>query len=183
LEKYISSRGDEYDLYSSDVADTVAVANSLEAKNVELLSELNLLMISSVPALIAIVVIVGVKLSRGIIVPIRSLIRATGELARGNYEAELGDIGKDETELLSSRFDEMRRELKERDRNKDEFIKIAAHELRTPIQPIISYVELARKNIVDKDKALAEIDVQAKRLVRLSSDLLDVAKSDTGVLS
>lgn len=183
LEQYISSRGNEYYMRSDEVVETITESNSLGATNAKLLADLNILMFILVPASIAIVFIAGIKLSRSIIGPIKSLIRATDELARGNYEADLGKIRTDETGLLASRFDQMRRELQEKDRNRDDFIKIASHELRTPIQPIIAYVELARKNIVGKEKALAEIEVQAKRLVRLSADLLDVAKSDNGTLT
>jgi signal transduction histidine kinase len=58
-----------------------------------------------------------------------------------------------------------------------EFINVAAHELRTPIQPILSTAEILRSKI--KDKGMNEsLEVQiknAKRLQRLSQDLLDVA--------
>lgn len=183
LERYIASRGDEYEIRSNEVADAVMISNKLAERSFELSSQLNRILPVAVLGLTAVVAIVGLKLSRSIIRPINNLISATDELAKGNYEARLGGIGKDETGLLASRFDQMRKELKERDCNKNEFIKIASHELRTPIQPILGYVELARKNIVDKDKALFEIEIQAKRLSRLATDLLNVAKSDSGELT
>lgn len=83
----------------------------------------------------------------------------------------------DETEMYKAR-----KQLETAKQMRDEFIKIAAHELRTPIQPILGYAELARKNIVDKDKALDEIYTQALRLGRLATDLLDVTNIETGSL-
>jgi two-component system, OmpR family, sensor histidine kinase VicK len=64
-----------------------------------------------------------------------------------------------------------------------EFITIAAHELRTPLQPIISYNDLALKNKIDKNRAMRVIDKQARRLQKLANDLLAVSKIETGSLS
>jgi signal transduction histidine kinase len=59
-----------------------------------------------------------------------------------------------------------------------EFINIAAHELKTPIQPILSLTELLRTQIKDvKQQELLDITIRnARRLQRLSNDILDVAK-------
>ncbi|AIC14759.1 sensor histidine kinase [Nitrososphaera viennensis] len=73
--------------------------------------------------------------------------------------------------------------LKAADKIKDDFINIAAHELRTPLQPIISYSDLALNGMADKDEALKVIDRQAKRLQKLSSDILDVSRIESGNLS
>jgi signal transduction histidine kinase len=72
--------------------------------------------------------------------------------------------------------------LKAADKMKDDFINIAAHELRTPLQPIITYNDLALNGLVDKDEALKVIDRQAKRLQKLSSDILDVSRIESGNL-
>lgn len=72
--------------------------------------------------------------------------------------------------------------LKAADKIKDDFINIAAHELRTPLQPIITYSDLALNGVVDKDEALRIIDRQANRLQKLSSDLLDSSRIESGNL-
>ena len=48
-------------------------------------------------------------------------------------------------------------ELKNHDRQQQEFINIAAHELRTPIQPILSLTEVLRSKIKDTEQ-LAMLD-------------------------
>jgi SSS family transporter len=70
-------------------------------------------------------------------------------------------------------------DLVAKDKLKDEFLKIASHELRTPVQPILGYSELALKGLVPPVKALTEIHKEAKRLRQLSSDILDVSKIET----
>jgi two-component system, OmpR family, sensor histidine kinase VicK len=71
--------------------------------------------------------------------------------------------------------------LKEVQKMKDEFINIAAHELRTPIQPILGLSEVLHAKIKDTEQRqlLDTITRNAKRLQRLTSDILDVTKIET----
>ena len=66
---------------------------------------------------------------------------------------------------------------------KDEFINVAAHELRTPIQPILGLSELVRSKLKVEDRELIQfIDIinrNAKRLQRLTEDILDVTKIES----
>jgi signal transduction histidine kinase len=75
--------------------------------------------------------------------------------------------------------------LKEHDRMQQEFINVAAHELRTPIQPILGASEMISDDFSDSpDKGTMPIDREtaemifrnAKRLERLSSDILQVSR-------
>lgn len=74
-------------------------------------------------------------------------------------------------------------QLKEHERMEKEFIDIAAHELRTPLQPIISYNALALKNKIHKDVAMRVIDRQARRLQKLATDLLEASRIESGNLT
>src|SRR5215210_3896120 len=82
--------------------------------------------------------------------------------------------------------------LKEMDKMKDEFINVAAHELRTPIQPIIGLSEVLRSKMRNNDSgnnsaaSIAEnqeyIDVilrNGQRLGKLVEDVLDVTKIES----
>src|SRR5215831_4191080 len=79
---------------------------------------------------------------------------------------------------------EMFEELKVHDRVQREFINVAAHELRTPIQPILALTEVLRSQIKDvKQRELLDITIRnAKRLQRLTEDILDVTKIETKTL-
>jgi signal transduction histidine kinase len=59
-----------------------------------------------------------------------------------------------------------------------EFINVAAHELRTPIQSVLGYTELLLEGETDdrKKQALIRILHQSERLRKLASDILDVAR-------
>src|SRR6266487_130781 len=74
-------------------------------------------------------------------------------------------------------------QLKVHDRMQNEFINVAAHELRTPIMPILGDAEYIEhkfditNEIVEVDKeTITSIIRNAKRLDRLASDILDVTR-------
>jgi len=73
--------------------------------------------------------------------------------------------------------------LKEADKMKTEFINVAAHELRTPIQPIVGLGEVLRsKNRFKAEEYEEYLDViirNARRLQQLADDILDVTKIES----
>jgi signal transduction histidine kinase len=136
--------------------------------------------------------------------PIFALTQATSKVKNGILDVSVKQKGSDELSILSECFNSMidsirdhnrrqteltkqleaaNEELKQKDRLKDEFINVAAHELRTPIQPILGLSEVLRSrkvsdmglNIAD-DEFLSIIIRNAKRLQQLSADILDIAK-------
>ncbi|HMK18726.1 MAG TPA: PAS domain-containing protein [Chitinophagaceae bacterium] len=77
-------------------------------------------------------------------------------------------------------------EMKKHEQLKDDFIKIASHELKTPVTTIRGYVQLLmqmNKNGNDQMliSSLATIDKHVSKLTKLISDLLDVTKIETGI--
>ena len=76
-------------------------------------------------------------------------------------------------------------ELKYKDQLKNEFINIAAHEMKTPIQPILGLAELlSQKGIyTETDKKFLDIIFRnAKRLMQLAEEILDVTRIESGSL-
>jgi signal transduction histidine kinase len=75
------------------------------------------------------------------------------------------------------------RQLKEADRRKDEFLATLAHELRNPLAPLRTSLELIRIS-GDSPAAVAEVreemEEQLALLVRLVDDLLDVSRITSG---
>jgi signal transduction histidine kinase len=72
--------------------------------------------------------------------------------------------------------------LKEADKMKTEFINVAAHELRTPIQPILGLTQVLRSGRLDAEQYNEFLDViyrNAKRLLQLADDILDVTKIES----
>ncbi|MDQ3869508.1 MAG: sensor histidine kinase, partial [Thermoproteota archaeon] len=83
--------------------------------------------------------------------------------------------------LANKKLESANEQLKVHDNMQNEFINIAAHELRTPIQPILGLSETLKSKIKDNEQ-LTLIDVisrNAKRLRRLTEDILDVTRIES----
>ncbi|OOQ59324.1 PAS domain-containing protein [Mucilaginibacter pedocola] len=76
-------------------------------------------------------------------------------------------------------------EQKELQRQKDDFLGIASHELKTPVTSIKAYAQvlgamLAKDGEDKKAGMVAKMDAQLNRLTNLIGDLLDVTKINSG---
>ena len=76
-------------------------------------------------------------------------------------------------------------QLKRHDKMQKDFINIAAHELRTPIQPILGLTEIlrSRTNDAEEIKLLEVVGRSARRLQRLTEDILDVTRIENQSLN
>jgi signal transduction histidine kinase len=85
------------------------------------------------------------------------------------------------------RLGRVERELRDVDRRKDEFLATLAHELRNPLGPIRSAVELLCRldpHVPERqDRARKAIARHTGHLVRLVDDLLDVARISQGKIT
>jgi len=147
--------------------------------------------------------------------PIFTLTQAISKVKKGDLDVSVKQKGCDELSILSKSFNSMvqsirdyskkqneltkhlegvNEELKYKDQLKDEFINIAAHELRAPIQPIIGLSEVirSRRSISNNstiggkagsdDEFLDIITRNAKRLQALSENILDITKIESMTL-
>jgi signal transduction histidine kinase len=84
---------------------------------------------------------------------------------------------------------ELSQKLENQDKLKKEFISIVAHELRTPVQPILGRAELLKSEIESGDydlnslrEAVEMIIRNSQRLHRLTDDLLTVSRIERNIL-
>jgi len=84
---------------------------------------------------------------------------------------------RESNEMLTIQYEK----VKESEKMKDEFINIAAHELRTPIQPILGLSDIIYTKVKDEElHELLDIIIRnAKRLQRLTNNLLDITKIES----
>ena len=78
-------------------------------------------------------------------------------------------------------------ELREMDIKKDQFISIAAHELKTPLTSIHGFSQLLQNrkvanNFTKRNKYLKIMDHETKRLSKLVGDILDLSRIDLGTV-
>ena len=122
------------------------------------------------------------------------LYRKTIELNRLNAELEARvRMRTNDLEASLRRLRESEAQLRhqgealaEADRRKDEFLALLAHELRNPLAPIRSAVELLRQPETTKSQLewiRNIIDRQVSHLVRLVNDLLDASRISRGKMT
>ena len=82
---------------------------------------------------------------------------------------------------LYEHLKEANEQLKQHDKMQNEFINLAAHELRTPIQPILGLTEVVYSQIKNPEQLelLDTVIRNAKRLKRLADDIVDVTKIES----
>ena len=78
--------------------------------------------------------------------------------------------------IQTKELQETTKKLTYHDKLQKEFIDIAAHEFRTPIQSVLGYSEMIHANLKNFDMYFDKIIRNAKRLEKLTEDVLDVSR-------
>lgn len=124
--------------------------------------------------------IIAIIVMTGVVALIASLVMS--------WNKRLQTAVNEKTAELQSAVDSLEKaniRLQEHDKMQQEFINVAAHELRTPIQPLLGASEIINdefkrypeNNKLEIDRETADILFRnAKRLERLSSDILQVTR-------
>lgn len=96
-------------------------------------------------------------------------------------QSELNEQIRQANEKLEAAYNR----LEEHERIQKEFINVAAHELRTPVQPLLGVTEIIEQTLNGKERTeitkeeLEMLIRNAKRLARLSSDILEVSRIES----
>jgi len=138
--------------------------------------------IFAIAALVALgaAAIVAVDLGRRLTRPLRAAQAATGRIAAGDLAARVPEpVGDDELAQLSRSVNAMAEAL-ERSRGLErQFLLAVSHDLRTPLTSIRGWAEaIVDRSAPDAPEAAATILSEARRLERLVTDLLELAKLD-----
>lgn len=131
--------------------------------------------------------IISVLLWRTISWPIRDLEQGMAAVADGNfgYRLQVTPRRRDEFGHLSASFQSMSHQLAQLDRLKAEFVSVASHELKTPINVILGYLQLIDEGVYGPvspklHEIVRTLDSQTRSLSRLVHQLLDVSRFEAG---
>ena len=72
------------------------------------------------------------------------------------------------------------RDLQDADRRKDEFLAVLGHELRNPLAPVVTALEVMKRDHGAVERQLAIVERQARHMVRIVDELLDVSRISRG---
>jgi signal transduction histidine kinase len=132
-------------------------------------------------------VLIGVWLTQSVSGPIEELQTGMRSVAEGDFGHPLAIEAsrRDEFGRLAASYNSMAMQLRELDRLKAEFISVASHELKTPINVITGYLQLLRENVYGplsgkQAEVVETLQAQGKSLSKLVRGLLDVSRFEAG---
>jgi signal transduction histidine kinase len=137
----------------------------------------------ALPIALLVALAIGILLMRSISGPISELERGMHAIAEGDLTHKLGLATNEDTEFgrLAASYHTMARQLAELERLRAEFVGVASHELKTPINVIIGYLDLLKEGIYgtltpSQKDVLETISKQTDGLTRLVKRLLDISR-------
>jgi signal transduction histidine kinase len=132
-------------------------------------------------------VFIGLVIWRMIADPLRDFEAGMAAVAGGNFGHALGvsPDRQDEFGRLARSFRSMADQLAELNRLRAEFISVASHELKTPINVVLGYVQLLQEGVYGavtpkQREILKTLETQTGALARLVHQLLDISRFEAG---
>lgn len=156
------------------VADADQVVNAVERQT-----------LFAIGLVIVVTLLLSAYLAYRIVKPIKDLEGGVAAIEKGEFERKVLIDSEDELQDLGEAFNRMAAGLKRLQDLKNEFVFVAAHELRAPVTVIKGYLSMVFGGdagpLSPEVKAMLDpVDQANKNLQKLVEDLLAVARSDSG---
>jgi heavy metal sensor kinase len=183
----------EWRVFSQPVLDSegqiiawIQAAQSLGPVN-DTLKELRVQLFLGIPLILLFAGLGGYFLANRALRPIQQITQTAQEITAQDLSRRLAYRGtRDEIGSLAMTFDQMLGRLQSSFERERRFTGDAAHELRTPLTVLKGQIEVAlnrRRSPATYEKVLQELSAQVERLIRLSSGLLFLSRSDQQQIS
>jgi signal transduction histidine kinase len=132
-------------------------------------------------AAILLTLLAGILFSRKALAPVSKMVEKVGEISANRLDLRI-DTGRSRDEIaeLARTFNQMLDRLESSFEGQKQFVSNISHELRTPLAAIIAELEISafKGRTVDEYQETIRLILQdARRLSRLSNDLLDLARA------
>jgi two-component system OmpR family sensor kinase len=161
-------------VYSAPVSDVLRTVSTVRHE---------ILIAGAIALLVALVV--GYLVARALAQRVKRLELAAKQVASGEFTTPIPVDSKDELGQLAAAFNDMQRQLLQLEQARKKFIATASHELRTPVFSLGGFLELLEDDDLDPEtrrRFLDQVREQVRRLGKLSVDLLDLSRLESGSL-
>jgi len=150
-------------------------------------SQLAPLLIASGGAALLVAMLLVVLVGRTLTRPLTQLAAAAEDVAAGNYSRRVGIRGEDEIGKLGAAFDRMAEAVERARKVQRDFLANLSHELKTPLTSLIGFsqalVDGSLKSDADRARAATIVHEESERVLRMSQELLDLARVEAGSIS
>jgi two-component system OmpR family sensor kinase len=161
-------------VYSAPVSDVLRTVSTVRHE---------ILVAGGLALLVALVV--GYLVARALAQRVKRLELAAKQVAAGEFTTPIPVDSADELGQLAAAFNDMQQQLLQMEAARKKFIATASHELRTPVFSLGGFVELLEDEELDPEtrrRFLDQVREQVQRLGKLSVDLLDLSRLESGSL-
>jgi two-component system, OmpR family, sensor kinase len=161
-------------VYSAPVSDVLRTVSTVRHQ---------ILVAGALALLVALVI--GYLVARALAQRVKRLELAAKQVAAGEFSTPIPVDSADELGQLAAAFNDMQRQLLQLEQARKKFIATASHELRTPVFSLGGFVELLEDDELDPEtrrRFLDQVRHQVQRLGKLSVDLLDLSRLESGSL-
>ncbi|GAA4065501.1 sensor histidine kinase [Amphibacillus indicireducens] len=120
-------------------------------------------------------------ISRYFVDSIRSITKASEELATGDFSIRLSTDRQDELGRLMRSFNDLAKALGNMDEVRKQFVSNVSHEMQSPLTSIKGYARALKDGLVPEENQQEYLDIiyqEVDRLSRLSNNLLKLASLD-----
>jgi signal transduction histidine kinase len=130
---------------------------------------------------------IAIWLTRSVSQPVSDLEAGMAAVAEGDfsYTLSIAPSRRDEFGRLSASYASMSMQLAELDKLKAEFVSVASHEIKTPVNVLLGYLQLLQEGVygelTDRQMEVCRtLEQQCHALGRLVKQLLDVSRFEAG---
>lgn len=131
-------------------------------------------------------ILVTALLSRAFSRPLNELKAAAEDIAAGNYARRVGAAGGDEIGVVGQAFNRMAEAVERARAAQRDFLANVSHELKTPLTSLIGFsqalVDGSLTEDAERQRAATILHEEAQRVLRMSQELLDLARVEAGQL-
>ncbi|SDO74101.1 sensor histidine kinase [Actinacidiphila guanduensis] len=138
-----------------------------------------LLLIAGELAAMAIAVLLAVRLTAWVLLPIETLDRVTHDIATGRMKSRVeGSGGPPELRRLVRSFNEMADNVEAVLEQQRAFVADASHQLRNPLSALLLRIELLGLELPDGHMEAESVKEEGRRLAQVLDDLLGLAVAE-----
>ena len=165
-------------------AGRVVLVRSSASINALALQELLPRLIEAGLIALAVALALALLLSRAFARPLSELARAAEDLAAGNYARRVSIRSRDEIGVVARSFNRMAEAVERARTLQRDFLANVSHELKTPLTSLIGFsqalVDGSLETPKERARAAEIIHEEAQRVLRMSQELLDLARVEAG---
>jgi signal transduction histidine kinase len=145
------------------------------------------LVLQAAGAALLLALLVSPLVSRALTRPLGELQSAAEDIAAGNYARRVRLSGRDEIGVVGQAFNRMAEAVERTRRQQQDFLANVSHELKTPLTSLIGFSQAlmdgSLRSEKERERAAAILHEEAERVLRMSQELLDLARVESGQLA